>query len=167
MLAEDFGKGKGWRPGVDYEFELAYHEDRIRISINGKTIFDLKGPKSPNPTGRFGFYNYSQAGVVYSGFTHQPAPRIELRCATRRAWRRNCVRALTDPDGAVRVAAAEVMANLRMRSAVADLKMRVADELWVGRRRPGGGPGRRRQGRGPRGARKLDPGQVRPPCGKL
>ena len=98
VLAEDYGKGKGWRPGVDYEFELAYHEDRIRISINGKTIFELKSPKSPNPTGRFGFYNNSQAGVVYSGFTHQPAPRIQC-AAQRRAWGRTASGARPTPTG--------------------------------------------------------------------
>ena len=54
------------------------------------------------------------------------------------------------------------MANLGMRSAVADLKMRVADELWVA----GVGPAADPVGGGKAAAlaalRKLDPEQVRP-----
>jgi HEAT repeat protein len=39
--------------------------------------------------------------------------------------------ALTDPDGAVRAAAADILANLEIHTAVADLVNRVADDRWV------------------------------------
>lgn len=65
VLATDFGKGKGWKARTDHEFELSYHRDRVQISIDGKPIFDVKGSFKP---GRFGFFNFSQEMVSYSGF---------------------------------------------------------------------------------------------------
>ncbi len=66
LLASDWGTGRGWRDQVEYEFELSYFRDRIRIAIDGRTIFDLPGSFQP---GRFGFYNYSQEQVRYRSFT--------------------------------------------------------------------------------------------------
>jgi hypothetical protein len=73
VLAKDQGKGKGWKPKTDYLFDLVYERDHIQIAVDGKTIFDLPNARGDNPAGRFGFYNYSQAGVRYSGFTIGPA----------------------------------------------------------------------------------------------
>jgi HEAT repeat protein/tetratricopeptide (TPR) repeat protein len=130
VLATDYGKGKGWRPGVEYEFELVYRADRIRITLAGKTIFDLKDPAAANPPGRFGFYNYSQAGVRYSGFTRQAMPRASALLDLPDLEAR-LLQALTDLDGAVRAAAADILANLEMRSAIPSLTIRVADDRWV------------------------------------
>jgi Thrombospondin C-terminal region/Alpha/beta hydrolase of unknown function (DUF1400) len=66
LLATDYGRGKGWRTNQEYDFTLLYQTDRIKIDIDGKTIFDVRGEF---PEGRFGFYNYSQSNVRYSGFT--------------------------------------------------------------------------------------------------
>ena len=66
VLATDFGAGKGWRRNVDYDFELTYTANRIRITINEEEIFNVTGVF---PTGRFGFYNFSQEQVRYSDFS--------------------------------------------------------------------------------------------------
>jgi tetratricopeptide (TPR) repeat protein len=66
LLATDLGEEKGWKHNTEHEFQLAYSQDRVRISIDGEQIFDVAGDF---PAGRFGFYNYSQAGVRYTGFT--------------------------------------------------------------------------------------------------
>lgn len=71
LLATDYGTGKGWRPYQDYDFTLLYQTNRIKIDINGNTIFDISGKFEP---GHFGFYNYSQSNVRYSGFTQQETP---------------------------------------------------------------------------------------------
>ncbi|HAX80048.1 MAG TPA: hypothetical protein DCY88_30490 [Cyanobacteria bacterium UBA11372] len=66
LLDTDYGKGKGWKDNTEYDFSLLYQTDRIKIDIDGKTIFDVSGEFQP---GRFGFYNFSQSHVRYSGFT--------------------------------------------------------------------------------------------------
>jgi hypothetical protein len=73
VLARKHGDDKGWEHDTDYLFDLVYERDRIRIAVDGKSIFDVPNPRGDNPAGRFGFYNYSQAGVRYSGFTIRPA----------------------------------------------------------------------------------------------
>ncbi len=65
VLATDRGDGRGWQPGVEYRFALEYTRDRIRIEIDDDEIFDVTGDFTP---GRFGFYNYSQAGSQYEAF---------------------------------------------------------------------------------------------------
>lgn len=70
VLARDTGAGKGWVDGQTYVFTLEYSPTHVRISIDGAVIFDLDGDF---PIGRFGFYNYSQAGTVYRGFRQTEA----------------------------------------------------------------------------------------------
>lgn len=65
LLATDFAVGRGWRPGIEYGFELIYERDRIRISIDGQLVFDVSGSFQ---NGRFGFYNFSQSRVTYRSF---------------------------------------------------------------------------------------------------
>jgi len=65
-LGTDYGEDKGYVDGTEYTFELVYFSNRIRISINGIEIFNITGTF---PEGRFGFYNFSQANVIYQGFT--------------------------------------------------------------------------------------------------
>ncbi|MDJ1174074.1 hypothetical protein [Roseofilum capinflatum] len=71
LLATNYGLGKGWKARTDYDFTLLYETDRIKIDIDGETIFDISGEFEP---GRFGFYNYSQRYVRYSGFASGPVP---------------------------------------------------------------------------------------------
>ncbi|MFQ5964050.1 MAG: MopE-related protein [Candidatus Scalinduaceae bacterium] len=63
VLGTDFGSEKGWLDNVEYEFELIYQTDRIIISIDGNTIFDVAGTF---PEGRIGFYNFSQPTTRYT-----------------------------------------------------------------------------------------------------
>jgi hypothetical protein len=77
VLATDFGSTRGWALNTTYDFTILYQESRIRIDLaggafgSGTTIFDVAGSF---PDGRFGFYNYSQAGVRYAGLTEEAAP---------------------------------------------------------------------------------------------
>ncbi|MDB9515566.1 hypothetical protein PN466_01145 [Roseofilum reptotaenium CS-1145] len=71
ILTTDYSLGKGWTPYTEYDFSLQYETDRIKIHIDGVEIFDLSGDFE---AGRFGFYNYSQSYVRYSGFASQPVP---------------------------------------------------------------------------------------------
>lgn len=66
ILATDYGIGKGWKQYQEYNFTLLYQNNRVKIDIDGNTIFDVSGEFEP---GRFGFYNYSQSNVRYSGFS--------------------------------------------------------------------------------------------------
>jgi hypothetical protein len=77
VLATDFGSTRGWALNTTYDFTILYQENRIRIDLaggafgSGTTIFDIAGSF---PDGRFGFYNYSQAGVRYAGLTEEAVP---------------------------------------------------------------------------------------------
>ncbi len=70
-----FEQGRGWRAYTDYPFELTYTSEEIVIIVGGEMIFQIDAADSPVPfeSGRFGFYNYSQAGVIYSDFDSQQA----------------------------------------------------------------------------------------------
>ena len=76
VLATDLGAGKGWKANTEHAFELHYEKDRVRIAVDGKAVFDVKGDFPP---GRFGFFNYSQADVRYSGFSDRSARRRRKR----------------------------------------------------------------------------------------
>jgi len=63
----------GWRDYTDYEFILELQPDRFTITVlKGHTVLESVAIQDETfPTGRFGFYNYSQDNVVYQGFTSQ------------------------------------------------------------------------------------------------
>lgn len=68
VLASDYTTRdtfRGWLDNTSYAFTLDYSDTNIRIDIDGNTIFDVDGSFSD---GKFGFYNYSQSHVRYSGF---------------------------------------------------------------------------------------------------
>ncbi|MCB0270960.1 MAG: tandem-95 repeat protein, partial [Calditrichaeota bacterium] len=73
ILASDYGNTKGWTALTEYEFQIEYRQDMIKISIDGNVIFDISGSF---PAGRFGFYNYSQANVRYRSFESLNQPPI-------------------------------------------------------------------------------------------
>ena len=71
VLDTDYGNGRGWADYVNYEFTLGYTDTEINISINGgsfinEQIFSIDN--LTNSAGSFGFYNFSQSYVRYSGF---------------------------------------------------------------------------------------------------
>lgn len=76
-LATNYGDTLGWVDNVEYDFTILYQESRIKIDIaggdfgTGTTVFDVAGTFE---AGRFGFYNYSQSQVTYSGLTEEDTP---------------------------------------------------------------------------------------------
>jgi len=87
VLATDYAskKGeKGWKRNKEDDFTLLYETDRIKIDIDGNTIFDVSADEVGEEflPGRFGFYNLSQPKVNYYGFTHQDIPFIEEKVST-------------------------------------------------------------------------------------
>lgn len=68
ILASSYSTSLGWRDLQSYEFSLDYSAARTIISIDDETIFDIAGDFN---SGQFGFYNYSQAYVNYSGFVEE------------------------------------------------------------------------------------------------
>lgn len=79
LVASNTGPGTGWVVNAIYNFELSYLASRLVIAIDGDTIFDVPGCFEP---GRFGFYNYSQAGTVYSNFAYELIPDFTLSTAS-------------------------------------------------------------------------------------
>lgn len=77
VLATRYGATEGWQDNVEYEFAMLYQTGRIKIDIAGgnfgagTTVLDVAGNFN---AGSFGFYNYSQAGVRYSGLTEEASP---------------------------------------------------------------------------------------------
>lgn len=110
VLGTDYGTGKGWKDNTEYEFELPFSTDRIRITIqggtgidkDGKVVFDITGDF---PVGRFGFYNFSQSHVRHRGFTTNELPVARIapvapsECMNGGANVTLDGRASFDPDG--------------------------------------------------------------------
>jgi hypothetical protein len=65
VLASNYTGNNGWVDGVTYNFNLDFTTTNISIEIDNVNIFDVAGTFN---TGKFGFYNYSQSGVRYTGF---------------------------------------------------------------------------------------------------
>jgi hypothetical protein len=61
----------GWADNVVYSFDIAYTSSNIKVWVNDVLQFDVNGSFSD---GRFGFYNYSQASVLYAGITNETLP---------------------------------------------------------------------------------------------
>ncbi len=56
----------GWADNTLYTFQVQYGASNISVWINGTQVFDVDGTFTP---GRFGFYNFSQEGVLYQNFS--------------------------------------------------------------------------------------------------
>lgn len=65
VLDTDFADN-GWADNTMYNFRLDYFSNSIKIYIDDNLIFDVNGNF---PSGKFGFYNYSQPNVEYMGFS--------------------------------------------------------------------------------------------------
>jgi len=59
----------GWVEGTEYEFVFDFGPNNLLVSVNGVQQFNLAGSFG---NGRMGFYNFSQASVVYSAFEVEP-----------------------------------------------------------------------------------------------
>jgi hypothetical protein len=63
----------GWLDDMDYLFEIIFNPTNIQVSVNGVQQFNINGTFK---NGSFGFYNFSQPNVLYSGITEQDAPPV-------------------------------------------------------------------------------------------
>ena len=62
-LQDPPSKNDGWLDNTEYQFEILYTSERIRIKINDETIYNVtSGAFNP---GKIGFYNSSQDNVIY------------------------------------------------------------------------------------------------------
>ena len=59
----------GWAQNTDYDFTFDFGPGNLQVFVGGVLELDILGAFD---NGRFGFYNFSQAGVTYSGFTKDP-----------------------------------------------------------------------------------------------
>jgi hypothetical protein len=73
VLASDYTGNNGWVDHTVYGFSLDFTTTGIKIGIDGTNIFDVSGSFN---TGKFGFYNYSQSQVRYTGFTEEVSQSI-------------------------------------------------------------------------------------------
>ncbi|MFC2110850.1 HYR domain-containing protein, partial [Bacteroidota bacterium] len=55
----------GWTDNTVYTFKLEYTATNVKIYVNNTLVFNVNGTF---PTGRFGFYNFSQSEVRYRNF---------------------------------------------------------------------------------------------------
>jgi hypothetical protein len=82
--------GTGWLDRTPYDFIIEYNSDRIVVKIiggqfgpEGEIVLDVEGNFSE---GRFGFYNYSQGSVRYSGIIDDPEPLTEKKGGGDNQW---------------------------------------------------------------------------------
>lgn len=61
----------GWDTFTEYSFDIAYTSSNMKVWVDDVLQFDISGSFSD---GRFGFYNYSQANVLYAGITNEELP---------------------------------------------------------------------------------------------
>ena len=54
----------GWVDNQTYTFNIAFTATNVKVFVDNVLQFDLNGTFAD---GRFGFYNYSQASVIYAG----------------------------------------------------------------------------------------------------
>ena len=79
VLATNFGSTLGWADNVEYEYELRYSADSVKVTITGGTGVFQNGLAAIEvsaadvgltrfPDGLYGFYNNSQQSAVYQAF---------------------------------------------------------------------------------------------------
>jgi hypothetical protein len=61
----------GWVHGVEYSFDIGFTATNVTVSVNGVEELNVSGAFAD---GSFGFYNYSQANVLYSAITQEDLP---------------------------------------------------------------------------------------------
>jgi hypothetical protein len=68
----------GWEFKRPYTFRLDFRAGEFRVVVKdgAKTLYDRTYRDDTYPSGRFGFYNYSQGPVVYKGFETRMQPGV-------------------------------------------------------------------------------------------
>lgn len=67
----------GWEDGEEYAFELVFTEKRVAVTVDGETEIDISPADAgilSFADGAFGFYNFSQPNVLYSGLSEDTLP---------------------------------------------------------------------------------------------
>lgn len=69
-LASSYGGTRGWADNTLYDFVLDFQPGTfsIQVSLGNTTLWDVTVNDNSFTSGQFGFYNYSQSSVQYSGF---------------------------------------------------------------------------------------------------
>ena len=73
ILASSYGSGKGWADNQEYDFHLNFSATGtfdVEVFLGGTSIslWNVTVNDSSYTSGQFGFYNFSQSAVQYSGF---------------------------------------------------------------------------------------------------
>ena len=72
VLATKHSSTMGWADNVLYDFHLDFNQNpgelHVLVSREGTTLWDTTVIDTTFSSGQFGFYNYSQAAVRYTGF---------------------------------------------------------------------------------------------------
>jgi len=63
----------GWLDNTTYNFDLIFKANQIQVSVNNIIELSIAGTFG---NGSFGFYNFSQANVLYAGIEERDAPPI-------------------------------------------------------------------------------------------
>ncbi len=63
----------GWQSFEEYVFTLEFTSTNVKVFVNDNLEIDLDGTFS---NGAFGFYNYSQANVLYAGIQEDELPPV-------------------------------------------------------------------------------------------
>jgi hypothetical protein len=63
----------GWLDNTKYSFDLIFTSTQIQVSVNDIVELSIAGMFN---NGSFGFYNFSQANVLYAGIEERTAPPI-------------------------------------------------------------------------------------------
>lgn len=70
-----YDQGSGWEVDQEYDIEFLFTPTRMIFKVNNEVILDKLDCFEP---GRFGFYNFSQAGTNYSDFKYEVLPDFNL-----------------------------------------------------------------------------------------
>jgi chitodextrinase len=79
ILATGFDTTAGWQENVLYNFSLVFNAGEFTVIVkqDETVLWEATVNDATYPSGQFAFYNYSQAGVEYSGFTQNLYPQCD------------------------------------------------------------------------------------------
>ena len=69
VMGTKHGTAYGWDHDNYYDFEIIYTPTNVKISVNGSQVLNVNGTF---PSGKIGFFNYSQGMVEYYKVTEEP-----------------------------------------------------------------------------------------------
>lgn len=68
----------GWEDNTPYQFDITFNSNNIIVRIDGEEQFNIDGTFE---NGSFGFYNFSQPNVRYTGITEETIPPVPVPAA--------------------------------------------------------------------------------------